>query len=305
MRFVVPSSAPSAATPCAAPQRALRPPRQRDCRLLGLCAPPLPPIWGPRLPGALEPTGLSSCGEEVPIHSACHHQNASSDFRCAAGCRQHVMGEGHFAVARERALPRTHELSCGSPPRWRAPSSRRWRRWRPARPQQPRRPPLRRGEAVEHSWRLRRKPRHPRARARRTWRADGSGCARARGEGWVWPPAARRGTFARASLPIFLLSSLAARALFSPAAGARPPACDSRRQGVVFRCRRQAGRAGGQGARAPPSVLLRHCSLPHGSERCPRSPYVRTDAPRVAPAPLPSPSPCPGRTAAHRWRWHR
>ena len=69
MRFVVPSSAPSAATPCAAPQRALRPPRQRDCRLLGLCAPPLPPIWGPRLPGALEPTGLSSCGEEVPIHS--------------------------------------------------------------------------------------------------------------------------------------------------------------------------------------------------------------------------------------------
>ncbi len=121
-RFVVPSSAPSAATPCAAPQRALRPPRQRDCRLLGLCAPPLPPIWGPRLPGALEPTGLSSCGEEVPIHSACHHQHASSDFRAAGTyvpvCRQRVMGEpvaGHFAVARERALPRTHELPNPEP----------------------------------------------------------------------------------------------------------------------------------------------------------------------------------------------
>ena len=263
MRFVVPSSAPSAATPCAAPQRALRPPRQRDCRLLGLCAPPLPPIWGPRLPGALEPTGLSSCGEEVPIHSRVITKTRAQ-ISDASRLRD---GRGALCCC-PRARPATHPrapmrlaaaVACAFVATLAALAPCAATAATPAAAA-----PRRSGGALVAV--APEAPAPSRARA-----ADMAG-------GWKWLCAGEgRGVgvatcgaawYVRAaSLPTFLLSSLAARALFSPAAGARPPACDSRRQGAALTCRRQAGRAGGQGARAPPSVLLRHCSLPHGSER--------------------------------------
>lgn len=99
----------------------------------------------------------------------------------------------------------------------------------------------------------------------------------------------RRGVVRSRGFPPHLSAEQSCRrALFSPAAGARPPACDSRRQGAALTCRRQAGRAGGQGARAPPSVLLRHCSLPHGSERFVARTYVLTHpAWRLRPSPRP------------------